>query len=362
MLNKISAIGFKASAPNGSVSAAAPGEDAKPTLDKIIQEGVELKNKTEQPYSFSEKLLKFPSLNFAFLPFDIVGTFWILRTLINKKKVREEVKAIGFDKYKNSLLKKGAILLAAGIPIYLISDYLNNKNGPKNIAKAQRSVDEFNRQNHAEVKLGKPTRLAGLVNAATDPVSGSITISTQFSQDCLLNKIYREALLKHELVHAKQYILIGCSKDGIKKLNLTIVRNIARALDDNGKKEVYDAYQEIQKGVDDKYKNAVLDNGVHKLNLVNYITALYKVIYEKDKTGPDDIPIIINKEFYENAKANRPPLTAAEEEKAQAYLDAYAHYPDARKIGFFDSLNSNSAYKGNLLEQEAFAVTPWYAK
>lgn len=363
MLNKISGISFKASAPNGVGNVVAPDNNTKPTLDKIIQEGVVEKNRAEKPYSGFEKFFKLTSLNgAAFLPFDIAGTIWIARALLFKQKVKEEIKAVGFRKYKNGLMKKGGLLLAAGVPIYLLADYLNKKSEPKNIEKAKNTIDEFNRQNHAQLKLGKPLRLAGLINAATDPISGSITISTQMSQDIFLDKVYRNALLKHELVHAKQYILIGCSKDGIKKLNFVIVNNIAKKLNTGGQKEIYDAYQEIQAGVDDKYKNAVLDNGIQKLNLVNYITALYKVTYEKDKTGLDDIPIIINKEFYENAKANRPQLTEAEEEKAKAYLEAVEKYPDAGKVGIFDSWDPNSPYRSNLLEKEAFAATPWYAR
>lgn len=360
MLNKISGISLKGSVQGGSESPVVPDKNAKPVLDEIIQDSININNEQAKPPSFLTKIFQYPSLSILpQLPLSIGVGYQVCKMVFSKEKMKKEIKAIGRENFKNNIIKKGAILAAAAVPIYFLMDYLNKKNEPNNINTATQMIDTFNKENKADVSLSKPLKMSPIIGAIADPVTGKVALNRTISEDMFLASVFQKPYVKHELVHMSQYILMGCSQDGVKKLNFVTTKNLAKGLGDEGKKEIFDAYQEIQSGVDEKYKNATIDRFGYKLNLVDYITAMYKVCYEKDVTA-DDLPIIINKEFYENAKAQRGPLSTEEEKKAQAYLEAYEKYPN--KIGISQTINPNSDYKQNILEKEAFATAPWYAR
>lgn len=331
---------------------------AKPVLDDIIKDSVELENSQEKA-PFLKKLLTYPSLStIPLIPLlagelFIFGKILVLKNQVKKSIIPEEK----LSEHYKKMPKRFLILAALAIPIGFAMNFLNNKYKTKHEDKALKIVNDFNKENDTNVKL-KTLKSTGLLIAALcDPVSGQIIQGERLNEDFILANIHQKYLLKHELVHMKQYMLIACSEGGIEKLNYLAVKKLSDVFDENAKKEVYDAYQEIKNGVNDKYKNAAIDRFGYKINIVDYITALYKVIYEKD-TKPEDLPIIINKDLYQQVRAKKGKLSPEEEKKAQEYLKAYENYP--KKVGFTEVFNPNSNYRQNLLEKEAYKMNPWY--
>lgn len=335
-----------------------------PMLEETIQDCVELNKQHEnkQP-SFLQKLVQQPTLNLSFLPFDVGGgyliykEFSLLKKLKNKKLKNKTVKAKQSIEYIKTLPKKFMILAALTIPLYMLIDYTNKKVEKKNLEKAQKIVDEFNAKNNTDVKLTKHQNLGIMIGGKADPISATITLDNKTCADVLYSAICLKPLLNHELVHMKQYILMGNSKDGIKRMNLLFVKSIAKGFDDETKQEVLAAYKEIQNGGSEKYKNTIINLLGNKMKLVDFETALYKVLFVKETTQ-DDIPIVINKEFYEKNNAQKGQLSDEEQKKADAYFEAYINYP--KKIGFKEVFLPHSDYRENLLEKEAYATMPWY--
>lgn len=334
-------------------------QNNKPALDKFIKECEQLSKAANKPNSsLIKKLFSYPTLNIIpQLPVYISGIYMCVKYFSLKKQAKNSLtEVVKFIDYKKNIPIKLLISLALGIPIGLITNSINKNNKEKHNQEAQKIINDFNKKNKTDIKLTVQS-LGVLIAAQMDPASGKINMDDRFVEDSLYAKSHMQPFLKHELVHAKQYMLMASSEGGIEKLNYIFMKKIAKLLDANGRKEVVDMYNEIQNGVNDKYKNATVDRMGYKINMIDYITALHKLISEPN-TQPKDLPMIINKDFYEQIKAKKGKLTDAEEKKAQAYFKAYEEYP--AQVGFLQIFNPKSTYRQNLMEKEAYKMNPWY--
>lgn len=330
------------------------------TLSSFHDYQTDPKSKNQEP-SFFKKLIMHPSLIILpFFPASCYDTYAFFKEKSLKKNIEDPlIKENKLKEFNKISFKTVLALFLMAIPLYFITDYINKKGKDKNFTKANKQIEDFNKQNRTTLKLIKSSKnTPNNVAASFDPLSAQVLLTEKVPGDMIYANIKQKHIINHELVHAKQHILMACSKNGINKMNYIVVRRISKKLDDKKKLVIYNIYQEIKDEKNDKYKDKTVKINNYKINFVDYVTALYKVLYEKD-SNPDNIPIIINKEFYEKAKAVRGSITQEEEKKAQAYLEAYEKYPE--NVGFMQALNPNSDYKQNLLEKEAFKAIPWYA-
>lgn len=363
MLNSIKNVSFSGTVVQQIDKSSGQNPDTKPVLDKIVNDSLEISKKDQKEPSLLKRFFCSPLVTtFAFTPLAAGEAYSIVRLLKMKKQLkRSEITKEEFKKYGDTIPKKFIILGALAIPLAFVADFLNKSTKEKRINKANKRVEAFNKENNVDLKLKVlPMNLQGaFIGALADPLTGQISLNQRFCDDMILSKMYAKPFLNHELVHMQQFMLMGCAENGVNRLNFDVVKAFAKGLNDQGKKEVKEAYQEIQNGLSDKYQNSTIDRFGYKINLADYITAMYKVIYEKETTE-NDIPIIINKDFYEKVKKQKGKLSEEEEKKAQAYFEAFEKYPT--NIGFTQVLNLHSDYRTNLLEQEASKNTPWYAK
>lgn len=309
-----------------------------------------------QNSNFLIKLLTHPSLIIIpLVPFVCCDIYRSFKEHSLKKQL--ENSAIKEEKLKefnnNSLKKMGLALAITIIPIYFVTDYINQKYKDKNIAKAKKQIDDFNEKNNVDIKFACSQIDKKNINiiGGFSPISGQIHLPEKILEDIFNSTLRQKSIINHELIHAQQHILMACSENGINKINYICAKKASERISEKQKLKIQNIYQEIVNNNDNKYKNKITKINGYEINFVNYVTALYKVLYDEN-ANPDNIPIIINKEFYEQAKLAKGKLTKEEENKAQLYLQAYEKYP--AKIGFIETLNPFSSYRRNLLEKEAY--------
>lgn len=354
MLKTFQVISFKGLPQADATSVEMPSKTQKPALDKIIKDSVEIQKQTDKPISFLAKIIQYGSFKLPFYPMILLGLY----------SAGKKVKDLITGSKNFNLMKEGkriGIAFALAIPFLFLTDVINKKTEQKHFENAKKIIDDYNQKNKTDLRIeNSPLHLSKWIATAAffHPDAGKIVLSNRICSDWFA-ALLQKYTLAHELEHTRQYTLIAGSKDGIKKLNFIQAKTSARQLSEEQKKEIYNAYQEIKNGVGEDYKNTKINIDFAEYNIIDYVTAMYKILYEKNTTQ-DDIPIIINKEFYEKANAQRGPLSEEEEKKAQVYLEANAKYPD--KLSIIDALNPRSDYHQNILEKEAYAVMPWYAK
>lgn len=313
-----------------------------------------INNKKNEKLGFGEKLLLYPSLTRipAFLPITY-GIYHLIKAHSLKKKIKKSLlPEEKLNEFKKASSKKLLIFCASAVPVYFLTKYINKKCEDKNFAKAQEQVEYFNSHNGTNIELIKipSTKNNKRIAASFANISGKIKLLEHIPGDAIYANFSQKYIINHELTHAKQYMLMARSENGINKLNYITVKNMAKELDDEKKKLLYTGYKDIE---DDGFKDGGTRVNIdgYKINYNDFVTAIYKFVYEKD-TNPDNYPIIINKNFYEQAKAAKGPLTEAEEKKAQAYFEAlekYAHFE--RKNSALSKENKD--YRENLIEKEA---------
>ena len=184
-----------------------------------------------------------------------------------------------------------------------------------------------------------------------NPLTAQMLLPEKIFDDIFNATFRQKSIIKHELVHAQQHILMASSENGIHKMNYLCAQKASERLSNKQKINIKNIYEEIKDNGDNKYKNKKNTINGYELNLVNYITALYKILYDKN-ANPDNIPIIINEDFYEKAKLSKGSLTKGDQDKAKLYLVAYKEYP--AKVSFVKTITPFSDYRQNLLEREAY--------
>jgi len=209
--------------------------------------------------------------------------------------------------------------------------------------KAQKVIDESIKLKGVEPKFINDKDQTG---GGFDPATGNMSISPKYEKNNIW-RLFFKPVLRHESKHAEQFALISMLPGGIESLNLLIVKNNAKDLSQNEKNEIINAYKQTQMPANDM--NA----------------AIYAVLTNPN-IAKEQVPIVINKSFYEKAKQAHGPLTKEEENKAREYLKAYENYPADIKGSFINKINPFSdywkIYRKNILEAEAFKTMPWYIK
>lgn len=334
-----------------------------PVTENFLKQNTDSVVQLNKKESFSKKLWSYPSLYLLpLLPIMVAETIDLIRLTSLKNAPKKDL-----EKAKEKLAgmaqgmkKKYFFLAGVAVVICGFMNFLNESDKGKNLSKAQKLVNDFNSKNKSDLKLKVASMDKSFVAAVTDPVSGQIIVGHKFIEDSIFAKTHLSHLMKHELVHSKQYLMMAAQQDGIAKLNYVSVLKIAQRLNEPAKQEILSVYKELQGDSANRYVDAKMDVFGYKINLKDYITALYKVLFEPETSNAHNIPIIINKEYYQAFRDRHGKLSDEQEQMAKKYLEAYAHYPYDIKL--LDTFKKNSPYKKNLLEQEAYEMNPWYTR
>lgn len=298
-------------------------------------------------------------------------------TLAKCKKLKKagQIKALK-QHAKSSLIKLLSAFTVSFAALFGLPHYF--KQGEK------KHFDEikkyFDNTNKTSAKLSPNTLKSSIIAAAYCPMTGKIIIGNIKLNDPL-SRLTLKSVIRHELVHAKQYETIARSKDGIKKINYAVLYNFANQIKNNPaikaikKCSLGNAKQE--KLVDTEYWKVI--NGRHEaiindktgkydnikfpmldtqVDLKKFVLAIHILLNKKDATY-NDIPILIDTKHYEDAIKKNGALSAAEEKKANLYYKATLEYPN---VNFWQGLNPFSDYYNNILEKEAFKENPWYTR
>lgn len=306
--------------------------------------------------TFSKKLQLYPLLARMplFLPITY-GSYHLIKAHYIKKKVKTNI--LSEDKlkeFKRSSVKKFLFCCGLIVPMYFLANYINKKSENKNFAKAQTQIDIFNEHNGTNIKLVKiPNTSQEMIkkSASFNPIPAQINLSEFIPGDIINANLLQTHIINHELIHAKQNILMACSENGINKLNYITIYKMTKALDDEKIKLISTAYQDLKNDNFTDDGTEITIPGGYKINYNSFVISMYKAIYEKD-TNPDNYPTVINKTFFEQAKKSKGPLTTDEEQKAQKYFDAEMQYV-VFNPNYSTLAKENSDYRENLLEQEA---------
>ena len=196
--------------------------------------------------------------------------------------------------------------------------------------------------------------------AQYDPVTGEISINETSCADPLLNTKMKY-LLKHELVHAKQFETIARMDDGIEKLNYACLKQLSNTYKNNPlfKNSIDTIYNEIITEQTDKYDNLKVTVSGYKFPFKEWTIAMHRLMNDEAKTYKD-IPMLINKEHYETVRQKLGKLSKEEEKLANKYYEAFLNYKILSSA--IDVLNPWSDYYNNILEKEAYAVMPLWAR
>lgn len=329
-----------------------------PAIDKFLLE-VDIANKqNEAKETFCTRLFNYPIFSILSLPLIAQFTYNLVKTKQLKKQITK--KLLPQDALK-AYAKKNIMTTLAFLMFYILSIITTNKyikyKQEKEYKNTTPEIDAFNKKEGANINLSVKNLGYTPISALMDSFSGNLVINKNFQYDPILALTHKKHLINHELVHAKQFILIARSENGIEKMNYAVLKNILKNFTPNSEKEINEIYTEIQNGGIEKYKNQTFEKNGIKVNLIDFITAIYKLINEPN-TSYKDLPIVINKDYYQKIREKKGKLSPQEELKADKYLEAYLEYPN--KITFFSGLNPKSTYKQNLLEKEAYKVNPWY--
>jgi len=275
--------------------------------------------------------------------------FYTLRKLSKLEKAgnAEALKAL-----KASFKKKFPLVIAGAVGLIAGLQYLYNKNSDKNYENMKTVFNELNTSTNAYL-ADEPFR-ASVKGAFYSPISGRVSINRNLINDPYTRRKCKK-LIKHELVHAKQYETIARSENGINKLNYAVMKSIAKSLNTpKGKAEINAIYNNIISDKTGKYDNFVLPISGAEVDLKNYVTALHVLTHNKD-AEIDDIPMVIDAKHYEKVRAEKGQLSKEDEAKANAYYQAQLDYP---QLTAWQMLNPFSKYHDNLLEREAYRQNP----
>lgn len=270
-------------------------------------------------------------------------------------KLRSITKTGGKEAKKafNSKMGKVALAVFAGSAAILGGlQYLFSRNGDEKYEKFKQDFAEINTS--TEAKLRNQVIRSTVLGALCSPYGEEITFNKNLVLDPLLQRKLKK-LIKHELVHAKQYETIARSKDGIKKLNYGVLMTSAKIMNNKkAKAEMEAIYQDIMNDKTGKFDNVTLHITGADVDLKKYVTGVHTLLTDKD-AGFNDVPMVIDKAHYEKLIAEKGGLTPEEEEKANKYYEAQLNYP---QITFWRMMNPFSAYYNNLLEREAYKESP----
>ncbi len=273
--------------------------------------------------------------------------------LLNSYKI-QQLKSSGnlplLKKYKKGHIKKLTLWSFIGLGVMQGIQYLLKLQENKNLKTLD---DKIKKINKTGAKLSDDKFSSMYTGAYYDILTGDIHINRDILNDPIYNNTMFK-LIKHELVHAKQFETIARSKDGVKKLNYGVLQNIIRSrhMDDIAAGEFKQILYDIKNDKTGKYNNITFKLGSSNadVNFKDYIIAVNTLIDNPSATY-NDIPIIINENHYNKIIKNSAPLTLQEEDKAEKYYNALIEYKTPTP---WSAYNPFSKYRTNLLEKEAY--------
>lgn len=274
--------------------------------------------------------------------------YYLLKLRSAGKAGGKEAKQAFISKMKKptALIFAGAALLYAGL------EYIFSRNADKKYEKFTQDFVDINTS--TEAKLRNQVIRSNIIGAMCSPIKEEIIFNKNLVLDPISKRKLKK-LIKHELVHARQYETIARSKDGIKKLNYGVLSSVAKSMDTSkAKAEFEDIYRDITSDTTGKYDNVTLHITGADVDLKKYIEGIHTILTDKN-AGMDDVPIVIDKEHYEKLREAKGDLTPEEEKKAEQYYEAQLNYP---KLSFRNMINPFSPYYNNLLEREAYKESP----
>ncbi len=242
----------------------------------------------------------------------------------------------------------GTLALASGI--------LKNIKKEACITNIQKTIDKFNSENNTDLsfEIKRETSNSDVVFV---PNSSKLYINPDYAYDPLYSKTHLNYLIEHELTHTKQFVLMSRLDNGIENLNYCILQKEAANIgkDAKVKKDFEKLLEEINKNPK-KYENETFNMMGIKYNLVDHVSIINRLLKNPD-LSENDLPIFINKQYYDDIRNKHSKLTPEEEKHAQEYLKAAENYPEVTKHKI---LNTFSDYNQNFLEKEANKNRPWY--
>ncbi len=286
----------------------------------------------------------------ALIPSGGIVLGYELKILQKSLKLKKLNKTIERQKLIEKFDKTFPWVVAGGVALFLVLQYMFNRNSEEKFKKIKNTFNEINTTN---AKLQEQPIYSRLVGARYNTLSGEIIINKRLINDPIMNWQSKK-ILKHELVHARQAETIARMEDGIEKLNYALIKCIAGSIKTpEDKLKLQKLYNDIMSN-SDKYKNTeVVLQGVN-VNLKNHIEAIHTLVTNKNATYKD-IPMVINTEHYKEVRKAKGELTQEEKIMAQKYYEAQLNYPI---ITSMQALNPLSDYWNNLLEVEAYKENP----
>ena len=256
-----------------------------------------------------------------------------------------------FNVHKNNTKKFAAAFVVSILSMVGINRYLDSRTD-KNYKKVKQQFNQYNKDTSA--KLSDKMLYSGHVGALYNPISGTIQLNRIIVNDPITGR-KNDKLIKHELVHAKQFELVARSKDGIKKINYSIINQVIQNTKGNPiiENEFEQIYHDI-KNSGHRYDNIKVKVSGAEVNLKDYIEAIH-ILLKNPKATYNDIPIIIDEKHYQNVIDKKGELTPEEEVKADLYYKAMLDY---KSINSLNAFNPFSSYRQNILEKEAYKENP----
>ncbi len=294
--------------------------------------------------------------------FTLTGTIPLYVTLLYGIKegfnIRNAKQTLSKEQYKKLLPKlAGKILAATAIGTaasIAINFYLNSKT-EQNYNKIKQKFNQINTDTNAV--LADNMFCKGYAYAAQNPVSGKIQVNKNVINDPILGRTI-DKLLKHELVHARQYETVARTKDGIRKINFAEMNKTKKLLEKvpDSKEMFAQMNTEISKNPD-KYndKRIRFAGGGAEVSLKDYVSAI-NTLMNNPNAGLNDIPIVIDAKHYQAVIDKKEALSPQEEAKADEYYKAMLEYTPANS--FIQAYNPWSSYRQNILEKEAYKENP----
>jgi hypothetical protein len=340
-INRTKLVSFKGKDVNAYIDTSYSADKFVKDVEKAVE--VQKKGDFISKYLWSNTALI--SAGLAVLPYEFY-TIHKMRKL--KKTGQTEILQAAAKSFKKVFpwLIGGALALYGGL------EYLFSRNFDSRYEKLKKDFIKINTSTDA--KLVDYTMTTGVMGALCSPISGEVVINKNVLKDPISRRRIIK-LLKHELVHAKQYETIARSENGIKKLNYAVMKNSSKFIDNpQGRLEIEQVYNDINNDKTGMYENKTLSLIGADVNLKDYVTAIYLLLNNEDCSF-DDIPIVIDEAHYNKVIKEKGKLSPSEEQKAELYYQAQLNYP---KTSTLNLLNPFSDYYDNLLEKEAYKESP----
>lgn len=291
------------------------------------------------------------------------------------------------EKNKPNLKNKGLAimgisLVTATIAAVLAQNLIINKKKLKPISKEEQIEKEKQIQKVvADLAKQKDVKLNGVMfydfqkngndtitNAGFDQQTGYLILNSKF-KDTNLEIKEVTPLIVHELTHAKQFENIAKTQDGLIRINKILLRSELKLKKQN----------EIDKilATDEKDLPALAKINIHKTDGTYTLTneeldekceikklKAIKMYLKNPDTPPNELPMMVNEDYYKTAIKGKPPLTEEESKKVESYLSYMESdkFIDAHKGKIGKSLKTTTAYFDNPIEKEAYTAQFEYIK